>query len=209
MHNDDPNYWRDLVWHPEFMINAGGDVQRLHVGKTAGCLASRSQGLHPRLRDLFVQPSPEHRGSAHGDADVPRFPFPPLGNKEEVLIASLGFLNDDAIDAHKVSARARVFLPAANWNRFSLAMSGTSEKVETSGGQMGRVRPSVFRNVSTGSPAGRPSTEIIGRVIARAESPAMTRRLIFGRSFPARPCPFRARIRSRNHGKGDRTCSSV
>jgi hypothetical protein len=26
VYNDDPPYWRDLVWYPEFMINTGGDV---------------------------------------------------------------------------------------------------------------------------------------------------------------------------------------
>jgi hypothetical protein len=31
VYNDDPPYWRDLVWYPEFMINTGGDVYEGYV----------------------------------------------------------------------------------------------------------------------------------------------------------------------------------
>jgi hypothetical protein len=31
LYNDDPPYWRDLVWYPEFMINTGGDVWEGYV----------------------------------------------------------------------------------------------------------------------------------------------------------------------------------
>jgi len=33
VYNDDPPYWRDLVWYPEFMINAGGVYEAYVSGK--------------------------------------------------------------------------------------------------------------------------------------------------------------------------------
>jgi hypothetical protein len=31
VHNDDPPYWRDLVWYPEFMVDAGGGIWEGYV----------------------------------------------------------------------------------------------------------------------------------------------------------------------------------
>jgi hypothetical protein len=31
VYNDDPPYWRDLVWYPEFMISTGGGIYEGYV----------------------------------------------------------------------------------------------------------------------------------------------------------------------------------